>query len=160
MFLKKLYIFFWKLEDRHDGKLKKILDVSKNKKRWQRNLFCDFFQWKRARKDTNEACTTCSSVSFLFWYYLRGSRRRDDRSMRIFFRLDFFLLFVARFFFPSVSDRVSKSKFLFPFSFSSHERLPWFKHVWDAPESPLSRGATFKVGDGLTVDRHCFLFCL
>ena len=32
MFLKKLYIFFWKLEDRHDGKFKKILDVSKIKK--------------------------------------------------------------------------------------------------------------------------------
>ena len=60
----------------------------------------------------------------------------------------------------SVSDRVSKSKFLFPFSFSSHEHLPWFVYVWDAPESPLSHGATFKVGDGLTVDRHCFLFCL
>ena len=77
-------------------------------------------------------------------------------------------LFSTRFFPPlrrsffcfSVSDHVSKSKFLFPFSFSSHERLPWFKHVWDAPESPLSHGATFKVGDGLTVDRHCFLSCL
>ena len=60
----------------------------------------------------------------------------------------------------SVSDRVSKSKFLFRFSFSSHEHLPWFVYVWDAPESPLSHGATFKVGDGLTVDRHCFLLWL
>ena len=57
-------------------------------------------------------------------------RRRGDRSTLNFFRLDF--LFVARFF-PAVPDRVSKSKFLFSFSFSSHERLPWFKHVWDAP---------------------------
>ena len=24
-------------------------------------------------------------------------------------------------------------------------------------EAPLSHGATFKVGDGMTVDRHCFL---
>jgi hypothetical protein len=45
-----------------------------------------------------------------------------------FVRLDFSIFFLLVFCF-SVSDRVSKSKFLFPFSFSSHERLPWFKHV-------------------------------
>ena len=102
MFLKKLYIFFWKLEDRHDGKFKKILDVSKIKKRWRRNLFCDFFQWKRARKDTLEACTICCSASVVFWYYLRGSRRRE-RS----FNAD---LFSTRFFPP-----LRRSFFLFPF---------------------------------------------
>ena len=109
--------------------LKKFWTFRKLKNDERRNLFCDFFSMETSEERHSRGLHDLL-LRFRCLLVLLARLETKRRSFNAdLFSTRFFPPLRRSFFSFSVSDRVSKSKFLFPFSFSSHERLPWFKYV-------------------------------
>jgi len=85
-------------------------------------FLCPFFflEWRRGVPSSRHV-QSAPLPPLSLWCYLWGLRQRDDLSNAELFSTRFFPFSLLLVFSFSVSDRVWKSKFLFPFSFSSRE---------------------------------------
>ena len=98
MFFKKLFIFF--LETRRSSRRKIKSFVSKIKKTNDVEIyFATFFNGNEQGKTLSRPARSAAPLPLSSGTTCEARDEENDRSMRIFFRLDFFLLCVARFFF-------------------------------------------------------------
>ena len=112
----KFFCFFGKPNVR---KTNFFCEVSKNKNVTASKIFLWLLFWTETNKEHRPRGMSDLLPRLRFLVVLLASpRRRDDRSTLNFFQLDFYPSSASLIFSSSVPDRVWKSKFLYPFSFS------------------------------------------
>jgi len=112
----KFFCFFGKPNVR---KTNFFCEVSKNKNVTASKFFLWLLFWTETNKEHRPRGMSDLLPRLRFLVVLLASpRRRDDRSTLNFFQLDFYPSSASLIFSSSVPDRVWKSKFLYPFSFS------------------------------------------